>query len=86
MNSISAQLWVVGICVALALGYTVRSALVKLKRVNAGGAACGGCSGDACGSSGCVPKNAIADKLDPKSEPVRWYPPVGRAGTGKDQP
>lgn len=50
--SADVQLWVVGVCVALALAYTVRAGVRKARRVQAGGSACGGCSGDACGSTG----------------------------------
>ena len=88
MNSVTVQLWVVGVCVALALGYTVWGAVRKFNRVQAGGAACGGCSGDACGS-GCG-GGAIAagsggagqpGAAATTEHPVHWLPPsAGSAG------
>jgi hypothetical protein len=82
MNGMDIQLWVVGICVALALVYTVHSALVKVKRVQAGGAACGGCSGDACGSGGgggcggggTDPSAATDTKGSVTAQPIHWLP------------
>jgi hypothetical protein len=92
MNGMNAQLWVVGICVALALAYTVHSALVKVKRVQAGGSACGGCSGDACGSGGgggCGGGSVDGASLAATTQgtasagvveqPLRWHPPPKRA-------
>ena len=88
MNSVTVQMWVVGVCVALALGYTVWGAVRKFKRVQAGGAACGGCAGDACGS-GCG-GGAIAagsggagqpGAAATTEHPVHWLPPsAGSAG------
>lgn len=88
MNSVTVQMWVVGVCVALALGYTVWGAVRKVKRVQAGGAACGGCAGDACGS-GCG-GGAIAAGAGGAGQPgaaattehpVHWLPPsAGSAG------
>ena len=88
MNSVNVQLWVVGVCVALALGYTVWGAVRKFNRVQAGGAACGGCAGDACGS-GCG-GGAIAagsggagqpSAAATTEHPVHWLPPsAGSAG------
>lgn len=90
MNGMDIQLWVVGICVALALVYTVHSALVKVKRVQAGGSACGGCSGDACGSGGGCGGGGV-DGASPMAatqgaasagvveQPLRWHPPPKRA-------
>lgn len=91
MNSVTGlnwQLWVVGVCVALALGYTVWGAVRKFNRVQAGGAACGGCAGDACGS-GCG-GGAIAagaggagqpSAAATTEHPVHWLPPsAGSAG------
>lgn len=88
MNSVTVQMWVVGVCVALALGYTVWGAVRKFNRVQAGGAACGGCAGDACGS-GCG-GGAIAAGAGGAGQPgaaattehpVHWLPPsAGSAG------
>ena len=88
MNSVNVQLWVVGVCVALALGYTVWGAVRKFNRVQAGGAACGGCAGDACGS-GCG-GGAIAagsggagqpSAAATTEHPIHWLPPsAGSAG------
>ena len=90
MNSVTGlnwQLWVVGVCVALALGYTVWGAVRKFNRVQAGGAACGGCAGDACGSgcgggtaagSGGAGQPGVAGSTE---HPVHWLPPsAGSAG------
>ena len=88
VNGLNWQLWVVGACVALALGYTVWGAVRKFNRVQAGGAACGGCSGDACGS-GCG-GGAIAagsggagqpGAAATTEHPDHWLPPsAGSAG------
>lgn len=91
VNGLNWQLWVVGVCVALALGYTVWGAARNVKRVQAGGAACGGCSGDACGSSGagCGGGGGAGSAGQPGSQavsgsgaaaattehPVHWLPP-----------
>ena len=91
VNGLNWQLWVVGACVALALGYTVWGAVRKFKRVQAGGAACGGCAGDACGSgagcgSGGVGGAGSAGQPSPQAvsgsgaaatteHPVHWLPP-----------
>lgn len=83
MNSVTVQLWVVGVCVALALGYTVWGAVRNVKRVQAGGAACGGCAGDACGSgAGCGGAAGQPGAAAATSEhPVHWLPPsAGSAG------
>lgn len=92
MNSVTGlnwQLWVVGVCVALALGYTVWGAVRKFNRVQAEGAACGGCAGDACGSGcggaataagagGAGQPGAAAATTE---HPVHWLPPsAGSAG------
>jgi hypothetical protein len=77
MTGATAQLWVAGIGVALALGYTVWAAVRKFRGVQAGGSACGGCSGDACGSGGsggCAPGAAGV------AQPLRWQPPARRHG------
>ena len=88
MNSVNVQLWVVGVCVALALGYTVWGAVRKFNRVQAGGAACGGCAGDACGS-GCGGAATAAGSggagqpgaAATTEHPVHWLPPsAGSAG------
>lgn len=90
MNSVTGlnwQLWVVGACVALALGYTVWGAVRKFNRVQAGGAACGGCAGDACGS-GCGGGTAAGSggagqpgAAATTEHPVHWLPPsAGSAG------
>lgn len=84
VNGLNWQLWVVGVCVALALGYTVWGAVRKFKRVQAGGAACGGCSGDACGS-GCggaaTAAGAGGAAAATTEHPVHWLPPsAGSAG------
>jgi hypothetical protein len=94
MNSVNVQLWVVGVCVALALGYTVWGAVRNVKRVQAGGAACGGCAGDACGSgAGCGGGATAAGSggggaagqpgaaAATTEHPVHWLPPsAGSAG------
>lgn len=83
MNSVNVQLWVVGVCVALALGYTVWGAVRNVKRVQAGGAACGGCAGDACGSgAGCGGAAGQPGAAAATTEhPVHWLPPsAGSAG------
>ena len=94
MNSVTVQLWIVGVCVALALGYTVWSAVRKFKRVQAGGATCGGCAGDACGSgAGCGGGATAAGSggggaagqpgaaAATTEHPVHWLPPfAGSAG------
>jgi hypothetical protein len=83
VNGLNWQLWVVGVCVALALGYTVWGAVRNVKRVHAGGAACGGCAGDACGSgAGCGGAAGQPGAAAATSEhPVHWLPPsVGLAG------
>ena len=96
VNGLNWQLWVVGVCVALALGYTVWGAVRKFNRVQAGGAACGGCAGDACGSSGagCGGVGGAGAAGQPGSQavsgsgsglttehPVHWLPPsAGSAG------
>lgn len=90
MNSVNVQLWVVGVCVALALGYTVWGAVRNVKRVQAGGAACGGCAGDACGSGAGCGGGAIAagsggagqpSAAATTEHPVHWLPPsAGSAG------
>ena len=96
VNGLNWQLWVVGACVALALGYTVWGAVRKVKRVQAGGAACGGCAGDTCGSSGagCGGVGGAGAAGQPGSQavsgsgsglttehPVHWLPPsAGSAG------
>ena len=82
------QLWVVGVCVALALGYTVWGAVRKFNRVQAGGAACGGCAGDACGSGCGVAATAAGaggagqpGATAATEHPVHWLPPsAGSAG------
>ena len=93
VNGLNWQLWVVGVCVALALGYTVWGAERKFKRVQAGGAACGGCAGDACGS-GCggaataagaggagQPGAGQPGAAATTEHPVHWLPPsAGSAG------
>lgn len=90
MNSVTGlnwQLWVVGVCVALALGYTVWGAVRKFNRVQAGGAACGGCAGDACGS-GCGGGTAAGSggagqpsAAATTEHLVHWLPPsAGSAG------
>lgn len=87
VNGLNWQLWVVGVCVALALGYTVWGAVRKVKRVQAGGAACGGCAGDACGS-GCGGGTAAGSggagqpsAAATTEHPVHWLPPsAGSAG------
>ena len=93
VNGLNWQLWVVGVCVALALGYTVWGAVRKFKRVQAGGAACGGCAGDACGS-GCggaataagaggagQPGAGQPGAAATTEHPVHWLPPsAGSAG------
>lgn len=88
MNSVNVQLWVVGVCVALALGYTVWGAVRKFNRVQAGGAACGGCAGDACGSGcgGVATAAGAGGAGQPGAaatteHPVHWLPPsAGSAG------
>ncbi len=94
VNGLNWQLWVVGVCVALALGYTVWGAVRKVKRVQAGGAACGGCAGDACGSgAGCGGGATAAGSggggaagqpgaaAATTEHPVHWLPPsAGSAG------
>ena len=88
MNSVTVQLWVVGVCVALALGYTVWGAVRNVKRVQAGGAACGGCAGDACGSGcgGAATAAGAGGAGQPGAaatteHPVHWLPPsAGSAG------
>lgn len=94
VNGLNWQLWVVGVCVALALGYTVWGAVRKVKRVQAGGAACGGCAGDACGSgTGCGGGATAAGSggggaagqpgaaAATTEHPVHWLPPsAGSAG------
>lgn len=88
VNGLNWQLWVVGVCVALALGYTVWGAVRKFNRVQAGGAACGGCAGDACGS-GCGGATTAAGAggagqpgaAATTEHPVHWLPPsAGSAG------
>lgn len=92
MTGMTAQLWVAGIGVALALGYTVWAAVRKFRRVQAGGSACGGCSGDACGSGGCStgPGAAAAGRggVDVgtrgqglQAQPIHWQPSTGRSQT-----
>ncbi len=88
VNGLNWQLWVVGVCVALALGYTVWGAVRKVKRVQAGGAACGGCAGDACGSGCGVAATAAGaggagqpGAAATTEHPVHWLPPsAGSAG------
>lgn len=73
------QTWVVGVCVLLALLYTVWATARKAKRVQAGGAACGGCSGDACGSgggAGCATAGNEAGKGAVQAQPIHWRPPA----------
>lgn len=88
VNGLNWQLWVVGVCVALALGYTVWGAVRKFNRVQAGGAACGGCAGDACGSGcgGAATAAGAGGAGQPSAaatteHPVHWLPPsAGSAG------
>lgn len=88
VNGLNWQLWVVGVCVALALGYTVWGAVRNVKRVQAGGAACGGCAGDACGSGcgGAATAAGAGGAGQPSAaatteHPVHWLPPsAGSAG------
>lgn len=47
----SAQGWLAAVLVALAAWHMVRSGLAWLRRVRAGGSACGGCSGDGCAAA-----------------------------------
>lgn len=68
------QTWVVGVCVLLALAYTVWSAVRKAKRVQAGGAACGGCSGDACGNTGSA--SCSTGQGGMPAQPIHWHPPT----------
>lgn len=85
MNSVTVQLWAVGVCVALALGYTVWGAVRNVKRVQAGGAACGGCAGDACGSgAGCGGAAGQPGAAAATTEhPVHWLPPRS-SSSGRD--
>lgn len=88
MIGVSGQLWIAGVCVALALGYTVWGAVRKFKRVQAGGAACGGCAVDACGSGcgGAATAAGAGGAGQPGAaatteHPVHWLPPsAGSAG------
>ena len=88
VNGLNWQLWVVGVCVALALGYTVWGAVRKFNRVQAGGAACGGCAGDACGSGcgGAATAAGAGGAGQPSAaatteHPIHWLPPsAGSAG------
>ncbi|MDO9160464.1 MAG: hypothetical protein Q7U45_13550, partial [Burkholderiaceae bacterium] len=67
------QTWVVVLCVLVALVYTVWVGVRNVRRVRQGGAACGDCSGSACGRGGCV-----------RPQPIHWHPPVGRSGRPPD--
>ncbi len=84
------QLWVVAVCVGLALAYTVWAGVRKVRRVQAGGAACGGCSGDACGSAGgggsggggCPSGsggNTPSSTPAVQAQPIHWHPRAGRS-------
>jgi len=96
VNGLNWQLWVVGVCVALALGYTVWGAVRKFNRVQAGGAACGGCAGDACGSGCGVAATAAGAggggggaagqpgaAAATTEHPVHWLPPRS-SSSGRD--
>ncbi len=87
------QTAVVGLCVLLALVYTVWAGVRKARRVQQGGSACGGCSGDACGSSDCTTADGSAQPPGNGGEPaatpvqpIHWHPPVGRSGRPPPSP